>query len=159
MKLKSLVYFLAVILIIASCSKDSEVKKKGNDADVTHTGDKWTITSVDYTLIDQSTSGQTFKSGTKANAGSFYFDGENGSFEFDVENYHKEDVFHFTNDSGSLTVVDVDQNVGVVTNQNVLVLSGEQTSETERTLDGTITKQSSVASQFVLTATFTLVKD
>jgi hypothetical protein len=159
MKLKSLVYFLAVILTIASCSKDSEVKKKGSDGDVTHTGDKWTITSVDFTLIDQGTSGQTFKSGIKENAGSFYFDGEKGSFEFDVEGYHKEDVFHFTNDSGNLTVVDIEQNVGVVTNQNVLVLSGEQTSETQRTLEGTITKQSSLTSQFVLTATFTLVKD
>ena len=158
MKLRVLVYLFALIIISAACSDDKENKKKG-DADVTHTGDKWNIASVDYMLIDQSTGGQTMKNGTKTNVGSFYFDGTKGSFEMDLEGYHKEDVFSFTNSQGSVTITTIDQSVGGGTiSQNVLSLSGDYNSDTEITLSGTIVKQSTTG-QFVLTIeNFTLVK-
>ena len=110
-------------------------------------------------LIDQSTSGQTIKNDTKANAGSFYFvpGGEKGSFEMSVEGYNKEDVFNYNIDQGSVSIVDIEQNAGTTTNQNVLVLSGDAT-DNEMTLDGTITKQST-SGQFVLTVTISLVKN
>jgi hypothetical protein len=158
MKLRVLVYFFALIILSAACSDDKENKKKG-DADVTHTGDKWNIASVDYMLIDQSTGGQTMKNGTKTNVGSFYFDGTKGSFEMDLEGYHKEDVFSFTNSQGSITITTIDQSVGGGSiSQNVLSLSGDFDSDTEITLSGTIVKQSTTG-QFVLTIeNFTLVK-
>jgi HSP20 family molecular chaperone IbpA len=157
MKSKMFFFFLALISAsIFSCSED-EVKRKG-DADVTHEGAKWNIASVEYMLIDQSTTGQTFKNGTKENAGAFYFvdGGSKGSFEMNVEGYNKEDVFNYTIDAGSVSIIDIEQSVGVTTNQNILVINGEAT-DTSMTLEGTITKQSTTG-QFVLTVTLSLVK-
>lgn len=161
--MKSKMLFLFVLLSVAavfsSCSDDDDPKVKG-DPDLAHEGDKWNIASADYMLIDQTTSSQTVKSGTKANAGSFYFvnGGDKGSFEMNIEGYNKEDVFIYTIDgsTGDVTIVDIEQNVGVTTNQNILVISGESTATT-MTLDGTITKQSTTG-QFVLTVTLTLEK-
>lgn len=153
-----LFFIVALSAAVLSCSDDSETKRKG-DADITHEGDKWTITSSDYMLIDQSTSGQTMKNGTNA-TGTFYFvaGGTKGSFEMDVAGYNKEDAFTYSiDDTGSLSVFAVDQNVGTTVNQNVLALSGEQTSETEMSVSGTITKQSTTG-QFVLTISVTLQK-
>ena len=159
MKLKIVLYFMVVLVVVASCSKDEKVTKKGSDSDVAHTGDKWNITSVEYLLLDQSTSGQTVKSGTKANAGSFYFDAEKGSFEFDVEGYHKEDIFNFLDDQGDVTITAIEQGVsGAEVSQNVVVLTGSRTSDTAMTLEGTIVKQSSLTAQFSLSVTFTLEK-
>jgi hypothetical protein len=155
-----LLFFLFVLFAAAvvSCSDDNEAKKKG-DGDVTHEGEKWNIASVEYMLIDQSTSGQTIKNGTKANAGSFYFvpGSEKGSFEMNVEGYNKEDVFNYDLQAPSISIIDIEQSAGVTTNQNILVLSGEAT-DNEMTLDGTITKQST-SGQFVLTVTLSLVKN
>ena len=159
MKSKMLLFFIVALSVaVASCSDDNEVKQKG-DPDLNHTGDKWTITSVEYNLIDQSTSGQTFKNGTKANAGSFYFvpGEEKGSFELNVEGYNKEDAFNYTMDAEDVTIVDVEQSAGVQTNQNILALTGSVTGS-DMTLDGTITKQSTTG-QFILTLSMTLSKD
>ena len=159
--MKSKLFFFFIALAAAaftSCSEDDEPKLKG-DADLTHEGDQWNIASVDYILIDQSTSGQTMKSGTKANAGTFYFvpGGDKGSFEMIIEGYNKEDAFTYSIDpAGSVSVIDVEQNVGVATNQNILVINGSSTAS-EMTLDGTITKQSTTG-QFLLTVTLSLVK-
>ena len=159
MKSKMLLFFIVALSVaVTSCSDDNEVKQKG-DPDLNHTGDKWTITSVEYNLIDQSTSGQTFKNGTKANAGSFYFvpGEEKGSFELNVEGYNKEDAFNYTMDAEDVTIVDVEQSAGVQTNQNILALTGSVTGS-DMTLDGTITKQSTTG-QFILTLSMTLSKD
>ena len=161
MKLKMPLFFTVVLSVaLLGCSDDNEVKQKG-DPDLNHEGDKWTITSVDYNLIDQSTTGQTFKNGTKANAGSFYFvpGGEKGSFEMNVEGYNKEDAFNYTMnmDNGEVSIVDIEQSAGTQTNQNVVVLTGD-VSGTEMSLDGTITKQST-AGQFILTLSMTLTKN
>ena len=100
MKSKML-FFVAIIASAAliSCSEDDEKTLKG-DPDITHVGEKWTITSINYTLIDQSTSGgvgQTFKTGSEG-TGAFYFvDGQpKGSFEMRIADYNKEDFFNYT---------------------------------------------------------------
>jgi hypothetical protein len=160
MKSKMLFFVIAACAAITfSCSDDKETKRKG-DADLVHEGAKWTITASDYMLIDQSTSGQVFKNGTNA-TGTFYLvdGGTKGSFEMDVAGYNKEDAFTYSIDqAGSVSIMDVEQSVGTTTNQNILVLSGEKTSETSMTLDGTITKQST-GGQFVLTISVTLTKE
>lgn len=153
MKSKMLLFF-AVLLTsgLVSCSDDDKKTLKG-DPDLTHEGQKWTVTSIDYTLIDQNTSGsgagQTFKSGSNG-TGAFYFvDGEaKGSFELTMEGYNKEDVFNYTVDGESITIVTIEQSVGATTNQNVVALSGSST-DTEMSLSGTIVKQST-SGQFLL---------
>jgi hypothetical protein len=155
MKSRMLVCFLALISIFA-CSDDKENKRKG-DADVTHTGEKWNIASVDYTLLNQGTSGQSAKNGTKTNVGSFYFDTDKGSFEMDLEGYHKEDVFAFQKDQGSITITDIDQSVSGTISQNVLTFSGDYDSDTEITLNGRILQQSTTG-QFILDVELSLVK-
>lgn len=155
-------FFIIIVLMatLLSCSDDEE-KVKG-DPDLTHEGVKWNIQSAEYTLIDQNTSGsgigQTYKSGTKANAGTFYFvEGEGrGSFEMDIEGYNKEDAFSYSNNNGAFSIVEIDQNVGIQTNQNVLWFDGTSTT-TEIAIDGEIIKQST-SGNFVLTVSLTLVK-
>jgi len=152
--MKSKMLFLAVIAsaVLVSCSEDDEKKLKG-DPDITHTGEKWTITSINYTLIDQSTSGgvgQTFKTGSEG-TGAFYFvDGQaKGSFEMRIADYNKEDFFNYTIDGESVTIITIDQSVGTTTNQNVIAVSASTTA-TERSLSGTIIKQSTQSGQFLL---------
>lgn len=161
MKFRMLFFFvLALSATMISCSDDEEARK--GDPDITHEGVQWNIASVEYTLIDQSTGGsglgQTYKAGTKENAGTFYFleSGAKGSFEMNVEGYNKEDAFNYTDADGSISIVTIDQSVGTTTNQNVLALSGNS-SDTEKTLSGTIVKQST-SGQFILTVEMTLVK-
>lgn len=162
--MKAKVRFLFVFLlpaVLISCSEEKETRK--GDPDLTHESAhaQWNIASVMYTLIDQSTSGtvgQTFRSGTAENAGTFYFSDDltSGSFEMSIEGYNKEDVFSCTPNSGSISIFDVQQSVGVQTNQNVLAISGDAT-ETQMTLEGTIMKQSTTG-QFMLTVSLSLLK-
>lgn len=161
MKMKPVLFMIVVsTAAVVSCS-DDEKKVKG-DPDLTHEGVQWNIKSAEYTLIDQNTSGsgigQTYKTGTKDNAGSFWFveGGEKGSFEMNIEGYNKEDAFYYSDDNGSISILQIDQNVGVATNQNVLSFNGTSTG-TEITLDGEIVKQST-SGNFVLTVSLTLVK-
>jgi hypothetical protein len=163
MKSKMLFFFIvALSATVLSCSDDDEVKRKG-DADITHEGAKWTITSSDYTLLDQSTTVPVIKYGTDA-TGTFYLveGGTKGSFEMDVAGYNKEDAFTYSIDqAGSVSIMAIEQSAGTTTNQNILALSGDKTSDTEITLDGTITKQTTsggAVSQFVLTISVTLTK-
>jgi hypothetical protein len=154
MKSKML-FFVAIIASAAliSCSEDDEKTLKG-DPDITHEGDKWTITSINYTLIDQSTSGgvgQTFKTGSEG-TGAFYFveDQLKGSFEMRIADYNKEDYFSYSFPTeGEVRIFTVDQSVGTTTNQNIIAVSGP-TTETERSLSGTIIKQSTQSGQFLL---------
>jgi len=165
--MKSKMLFFLMVLFSAgviSCSNDNEVKKKG-DPDIKHEGVKWNISSIDnYSLSDISTSGIISKTGSKANAGSFYFiEGQNkGSFEMDIEGYNKEDFFNFTKDqNGNIEIINIEQAVGATTNQNILIISGNQSSDTEIVLDAvSIMKESSTTGIFTLTATtIKLVKE
>ena len=157
---KAFLFFVLALaaLIWTACSKDDP---KPKEKEINHVGDKWTINSVSYTLVDQNLSnpGQAVKTGTLANAGAFYFDGTTGSFDIEIEDVQKEDVFSVEDDAGDITIISINQSVGVSSfSQHVIAISGEQTSATTMTLQGTVTKQS-LTSQFVLTATFELLKE
>jgi hypothetical protein len=144
-------------LLILSCSKDDDPKQE--DPNVNHVGEKWNITSADYNIIDQKFSpvSQNIKTGSKTNIGAFYFDGTAGSFEFDIDNIHKEDIFTCTDNSGSVSIVNVTQSVGTGSiSQYVIALNGTKTATTME-LSGTITRQTTT-SQFTMTAEFTLTK-
>ena len=165
MKKNRILFFMLAFLsaAILSCSDDEKEVTKASDPDVTHVGEKWNITAVSYILTEQSLTGgigQSVKVGTKG-TGFFYFDFPNGkgSFELDVEGYHKEDVFTVTLDGESVTIQSIAQSTGGGTfSQNILAASGDLIAE-EINLNGTITKQST-SGQFVLAIeSLTLVKE
>jgi hypothetical protein len=145
----------AVLLLCWACA--------GNDPEpdqtsITHTGEKWNITALEYNVVDQNFKNPSIKNGTTANAGAFYFDGSKGSFDFKIDDIHKEDVFGLVSGSSGITVTSIEQSVqGMSFSQNVIVLSGDKPSGSSMTLSGTITQQS-LNGQFVLTGTFTLTK-
>jgi hypothetical protein len=153
-------YVASTVLCIAllSCSKE---KDPAPDNTIDHVGDKWNIVSVDYTMIDQNltTPGQIADIGTVANAGAFYFNSGKGSFDITIKQTSKEDYFSYTESGTDVTITSVSQSVGGSNfSQNVIALSGEKTSTTTMTLEGSITKQST-SGQFVLTGTFMLQKN
>jgi hypothetical protein len=158
--MKRRIFALTVLfstLLISSCSKDDDPKQE--DPNVNHVGEKWNITSATYTIIDQKFNpvSQILTTGTKSNIGAFYFDGSNGSFEFDIDKIHKEDIFTFTDNSGQVSIVNITQNVGTGSvSQYVISLSGSKTTTT-MSLSGTIIKQTTT-SQSTMTGEFTLTK-
>ena len=144
---------LAMLCFVVGCS-DNDDKDNG----INHVGEQWKISSVEYTLIDQSTTKQVFKSGTATNAGFFYFDGTKGSFDLTIEGIHKEDVFSYAENAPSVSITTISQSAGGSgVSQNVITMSGEKTSATAMNLDGSVTKQTT-GGQFVLSASFSLVK-
>lgn len=154
---KYISYLLVSCMILSlACSKDEPKQKEPS---VNHVGEKWNIASVEYTMINQSLTnpGQGVKQGTASNAGAFYFDGGKGSFDLTIDGVHKEDVFGYTQSTAEINMTSIGQSVnGSAISQNVISLGGDR-SATTMTIDGTVTQQS-LSGQFVLTATFNLVK-
>jgi hypothetical protein len=153
-------FFLSVVfcLVLLGCSKESDPKPENT---IDHVGEKWNIVSVEYTMIDQNLTNpsQVADNGTAANAGAFYFNSGKGSFDVTINQTRKEDFFSYTESGSDVTITSVSQNVGGTNfSQNVIALSGEKTSATTMTLEGSITKQS-MTGQFVLTGTFMLQKN
>jgi hypothetical protein len=145
------------VALTISCSEDEPKKQSELD----HVGEKWKISSVEYNIVDQNLSNpsQAVKSGTATDAGAFYFDGTKGSFDITIEGIHKEDVFGFKQDANNISITSIAQSVsGASFSQNVIVLSGEKNTSTTMSIDGTVTKQS-LTGQFVMTASFSLIKE
>lgn len=151
----------ALSLILLSCNKESDPEP---EAKINHTGEKWNIVSADYTLINQDLSNPTSssvqnESGVLTNVGAFYFDSGKGSFDITIKQTSKEDYFSYTESGSQVSITSVSQNVGgTAFSQNVIALSGEKSSATSMTLEGSITKQS-LTGQFVLSGTFVLQKN
>lgn len=149
---------IALCFVLVSCNKESDPEPENN---INHVGDKWNIVSVEYTLIDQNLTnpGQAAKTGTATNAGAFYFSSGKGSFDITIDQTTKEDYFNFTESGSDVSITSISQNLGGTNfSQNVIALSGEKTSATTMTLEGSITQQS-MTGQFSLTGTFTLQKN
>lgn len=152
-----ILYFLILLIpaVMVSCSDDKEVKLKG-DGNIAHEGEKWNIVSVgEYALTNVGMSGVESKEGSASGVGSFYFvDNTKGSFEMKIEGYNKEDIFNYTiDDNGGILSTEVSQSVGLKTNQNVVVLSGNKTSETEITFDNISIVKESTSGVFTLVLT------
>lgn len=150
--------FLCTLICVSffSCSKDDPAP----GSKLNHVGDKWIITSVDYTIVDQNLSNpsQWFKNGTATNAGAFYFNGSEGSFDIVIDKNHQEDYFGFTQDGSEISIVTIDQNLsGTKVSQSIIAISGEAEA-TSMTLSGTFTRQN-LAQQYVFTGSFVLTKE
>lgn len=157
MKTKVLLCFVWVSLVLSACSKDDDAKPKSK---ISHVGQKWVISSVEYNIIDQSFSNpsQWYSSGTATNAGAFYFNGAEGSFDIVIDNKHTEDYFGYTENESGISIVTVDQNISASRfSQNIIAITGGVDGGT-MTLSGTFTKQN-MAQQYVFTGNFTLTKE
>lgn len=144
------------ISLLASCSKDDEVAPNR----IKHVGEKWTITSVDYNIVDQGLSNPAnwVQSGTANDAGAFYFNGAEGSFDIVINDKRQEDYFGYTIDGASVSIVTVEQSISPSKfSQSVIALSGDK-DVTTMTISGTFTRQSGVG-QYVFTGDFVLTKE
>jgi hypothetical protein len=156
-KYLSPVLLLAVSIFFGQACSEDDPKKQ--ESTVNHVGTPWKVSTVEYNMISQSLAAQVVKSGTASNAGTFYFDGAKGSFDITIEGIRKEDVFTYQEDAADVTITNISQSVGgSAVSQNAITLSGDKASATTMMLTGTIIKQSGAAEQFILTATFSLVK-
>ncbi len=157
MKTKALLWFVCVSLVLSACSKDDDAKP---ETKMTHVGEKWVISSLDYTIVDQSLSNpaEWVKKGVATNAGAFYFNGTEGSFDIVIDKKHTEDYFGYTENESGITIVTVDQNISASRfSQNVIAITGD-VDEGTMTISGTITRQN-VAQQYVFSGSFTLTKE
>ena len=157
MKTKIFLWIACVSLLLSACSKDDAAAP---NAKMNHVGQKWVISSLEFTVVDQSLSNpaQWLKNGTATNAGAFYFNGTQGSFDIVIDGKHTEDYFKYTEVESSISIVTVDQNISATRfSQNVINISGN-VEGTTMSLSGTFTKQN-VAQQYVFTGTFTLTKE
>ena len=109
MKPATVFFALLSVASIFSCSKDDDPKASKLD----HKGDKWKITSVDYTIVDQSLSNPAnwVQTGTATNAGTFYFNGSEGSFDILINDSRQEDYFGYTVDGSSVSIITVEQSL------------------------------------------------
>ena len=147
---------LLFISSLVSCSKDEDVAPSR----LSHSGEKWKIASVEYTIVDQSFSNPTewVKTGTATDAGAFYFDGSKGSFNMVISDDRLEDYYGYTMDETSVSIVTVEQSVSPSHfSQNVIAFSGD-VDGTTMTLSGTFTRQGGL-SQYVFTGDFVLTKE
>ena len=151
----------AICLALFSCDKKEDPEP---EIVVNHVGEKWNIASVTYTLVNQDFKNPTSSfigadNGTLANAGAFYFNSPKGSFDITIKETNTQDYFSYTESGTSVTVTSIAQSIGGNEfSQYVIALSGEKTSATTMTLEGSITRQS-LSGQFVLTGTFLLQKN
>src|SRR5688500_7618801 len=102
------VLILSMIMMI-SCSKDEDDKATNR---LIHVGEKWKSASVEYNSVDQSMTSMGFKSGTATDAGAFYLNGTQGTFDILISKWHEEDYFSFTDDQGDIQMMNITQSVG-----------------------------------------------
>lgn len=154
----SFLFIFSVCAALTGCNKDEDPEAENT---IEHVGEKWNILSVEYSLIDQNLTNpsQVVQTGTATNAGAFYFNSGKGSFDITIKTTNKQDYFSYSETATDVSVTGISQNVGGTNfSQNVIALSGEKTSSTTMTLEGTITQQS-MTGQFSLTGSFTLQKN
>jgi len=156
--MKTRILIFALVLFTAlSCSKEDDPTPAHR---LTHAGEKWKISSVQYTIVDQSISNPAnwVKTGTASNAGAFYFNGGDGSFDILIDNERQEDYFGYNVDGVDVDIITVDQSISLSKiSQNIIALTGEQDGST-MTLSGTFTRQG-MTQQYVFTGEFVLIKE
>ena len=96
--------------------------------------------------------------GTANDAGAFYFNGSEGSFDILIDDVRQEDYFGYTINSGDVSIITVDQSVSPSKiSQNIIAITGNQDG-TSMTLSGTFTRQGTTQ-QYVFTGDFVLTKE
>jgi hypothetical protein len=145
-----------LVLVLFSCKKDNEPQPSR----LNHVGERWIISTVDYNIVDQGFSDPTqwVQNGTAQNAGYFYFNGSEGSYDIVINGKRREDYFGVMIDGASITILQIDQSISPSRfSQDIITFSGEKSSNS-MTLSGTITSQK-VVSQYVFTGDLVLTKE
>jgi hypothetical protein len=152
--------FCAVLFISLSCSKDKAMERHIQKKDGV-----WNIDLVSWTIVEQSSSGQTVWSGSDANAGTFTFENDgSGKYFYTVDDtITRAGTFSWTVDDEKASLISATQSINYTTfavTQKAVAYTGTQDSKTKLTLEGSETDQSSSGNitQFVITATFTMTK-
>jgi hypothetical protein len=143
-------FLLATSLFLFPCSKD----KDENGPKLSHVGQKWRIASLDYNIVDMGLSNPMswVQTGTATNAGYFYLNGSEGSFDIVINGSRKEDYFGYTTDGASITIIQVEQSFSPSRfSQNIITFSGEKDTD-NMSLSGTVTSQAAT-NQYVFTGT------
>jgi len=162
MKITSAITLLlcSILLFSISCSKDKMMERHLEKKD----GD-WNIDLVTWTIVEQSSSGQSVLNGSTANAGTFTFDnGGAGKYSYKVnDTISRAGSFTWSVSGEKASLISTTQSINFSTGgftQKVLAYSGTQPGKTKLVLDGSETDQngSGSISQFVITANFTLTK-
>ena len=156
MKTRILIFTLIVFGSIA-CSKSEDPTPAHR---LSHTGEKWRISSVEFTIVDQSLTNpaQWVKTGTATDAGAFYFNGSDGSFDILIDNQRQEDYFGYSINGAEVSIITVDQSISPSKiSQNVIAITGDQDGNT-MLLSGTFTRQGTMQ-QYVFTGDFVLTKE
>ena len=115
---------------------------------------------MEYTIVDQGLSNPAnwFKMGTATDAGAFYFNGNEGSFDIVINNERQEDYFGYTINNGDVSIITVEQSVSPSKiSQNIIAITGSQDGSS-MTLSGTFTRQETTQ-QYVFTGDFVLIKE
>lgn len=157
---KIIVAVFAAVIFLSSCNKDKKIENR-----LTKNGGKWKITSVSYNQVDQTSSGQSIKSGTAENPGSFTFeDSGKGSFSYVIEGNTRTGEFSWSVSDEEVSLTYMNQTFNYDTfgfDQSAIAYTGYQPSKTELILEGAETTQNSSGgiTQSVFTGEFELTKE
>lgn len=149
----------ALFLLFLSCSKDDDDGLPGHRLE--HVGQKWAITSMTYTVVDESLSNPAdrTKTGTAVNPGHFYFDKGTGTFDILINNKRQEDYFAYSLYGNEISILSITQ-TGTATkfSQNVITFSGEYLTGSTIHLEGTFASQNTTQ-QYSFSGTFELTRE
>jgi hypothetical protein len=148
----------AIFFLSISCSKDKSIERQIQKNDGI-----WNIDNVTWSIVEQSTSGQSLRSGSDANAGTFTFESDgSGKYSYTIDGtVTRSGSFTWTVDDGEASIISATQSINYSTfavTQKTVAYTGTQPSKTKLTLEGSETDQSTsgTINQFVITATFTM---
>jgi hypothetical protein len=151
---------LWIVAVFTGCSKEKQLERLLYKGEGT-----WQVSNANWQKVEQNNSGQTFKTGSTSNAGSFAFDKDgSGSYEFTIDGETYSNDFTWTVDNETVSLSYLNQNVnfsGDIT-QVTVAFTGTETGKQEIEMDGSYTQQITSGSTFnqsVLSGTFSLKKD
>lgn len=153
-------FFITVLLLIGiSCSKEKQLERSLHKKEGI-----WDIDKISWQIVQQDTSGQTFKTGVETNAGTFTFDkGGSGSYDYTVDGTKRASTFSWQVDGSDIIISYISQSINsnLDIEQIVISFTGSETSKNNIELSGSETIQEVGGvniDQFVLTGTFNLSK-
>lgn len=160
LKNKAHLFLIALSILFSACSKDKmlEMRLHKNEGE-------WKINHVNWTVVYQSQNGQTVRSGTTYDAGTFTFDkGGKGSYSYSIDTIQRTGSFNWQVEDRKVTITSINQSFSfgsnVNINQKAIAYTGTETKKNEIVMEGSETEQEAGSSitQFSLTGTFYLNK-
>lgn len=160
-KSASCLLILIAALVFSGCSKEKRIER------TLHKGDgSWSISSVTWQKVEQSTSGQTVDMGTSSDVGTFTFENDgSGSYNFTIDGDSYSRSFDWVVSDESISITEVIQSVDYLTGDVIQIsvaFSGVRDNKNEITLEGSETMQTTSGTsvtQKVISGTFKLKRN